>query len=104
MGQREHQNEIVKIYIYKPGFNHMKSILADNELSFVGTINFDFRSLVHHFECGAFIHQNPVIKEIKTDFEETLKDCTLMTAQNYKAIPWYYRFIGRVFRIIAPLI
>jgi Phosphatidylserine/phosphatidylglycerophosphate/cardiolipin synthases and related enzymes len=30
----------VRIYTYTPGFNHMKTVLADNELGFVGTINF----------------------------------------------------------------
>ena len=61
-------------------------------------------SFYHHFECGAFIHQAPVIADIKADFEETLKDCTLMTPENYKKLPWRYRFLGRLFRVIAPLI
>ena len=93
-----------KIYLYNKGFIHAKTFVSDDKYATVGSINLDYRSLFHHFECGAFIHQNPVIGEIKADFEETLKYCTLMTAQNYKAIPWYYRLIGRVFRIIAPLI
>ena len=42
----------VNIYLYTPGFNHMKTMLSDDALAFVGTINYDFRSLVHHFECG----------------------------------------------------
>ena len=93
-----------KIYLYNKGFIHAKTFVSDDKYATVGSINLDYRSLFHHFECGAFIHQNPVIMEIKSDFEETLKDCTLMTAQNYKAIPWYYRLTGRIFKIIAPLI
>ena len=27
----------------------------------VGTINLDYRSLYLHFECGAFIYNNPVV-------------------------------------------
>ena len=60
----------VNVYFYTPGFNHMKSALADDELAFVGTINFDFRSLVHHFECGTLLYKNPCIQDIKADFEE----------------------------------
>ena len=62
----------VHIHIYKPGFNHMKSALADDELGFVGTINFDFRSLVHHFECGTLLYRCPCMGELKDDFEEML--------------------------------
>lgn len=64
----------VHIYIYTPGFNHMKSALADDELAFVGTINFDFRSLVHHFECGTLLYKNPCIKDIHDDFENMIKE------------------------------
>ena len=60
----------VHIHIYKPGFNHMKSAIADGELAFVGTINFDFRSLVHHFECGTILYKCECMKEIEDDFKE----------------------------------
>ena len=40
----------VKIYEYEPGFVHAKSYLVDDEYAMVGTINLDYRSLVHHFE------------------------------------------------------
>ena len=62
----------VNIYTYTPGFNHMKSALADDELAFVGTINFDFRSLVHHFECGTILYKNKCLKDIHNDFEEMI--------------------------------
>ena len=40
----------VKIYEYEPGFIHAKSYLADDAYAMIGTINLDYRSLVHHFE------------------------------------------------------
>ena len=51
---------------------YMKSALADGELAFVGTINFDFRSLVHHFECGTLIYKATCMKDIKDDFEQMI--------------------------------
>ena len=62
----------VNIYLYTPGFNHMKSAIADNELAFVGTINFDFRSLVHHFECGAVLYKCKCMDEIQEDFKQMI--------------------------------
>lgn len=62
----------VHIHIYKPGFNHMKSAIADGELAFVGTINFDFRSLVHHFECGSLLYKCNCMSEIVDDFKQMI--------------------------------
>lgn len=60
------------VYFYTPGFNHMKTVLIDDEIAFVGTINMDYRSLVHHFECGATLLRNPCLKDIRADFEQMI--------------------------------
>ncbi|MFC2384139.1 MAG: phospholipase D-like domain-containing protein, partial [Hoylesella saccharolytica] len=41
---------LVRIYEYSPGFLHSKQMLVDGEAATVGTINFDYRSLLHHYE------------------------------------------------------
>ena len=58
--QSSYQNLLeagVKIYQYTPGFIHSKCVLCDDEIATVGTINFDYRSFYHHFECGVFMYQ-----------------------------------------------
>ena len=50
----------------------MKTVLADDSLGIVGTINFDFRSLVHHFECGTVLYKCNCMKEIVNDFEQMI--------------------------------
>ena len=62
----------VHIMTYRPGFNHMKTLLADGRLAFVGTINCDYRSLVHHFECGAVMCDTPCCQDILEDFKEMM--------------------------------
>lgn len=74
----------VKIYEYTPGFNHAKEVVADGETAFVGTINFDYRSLVHHYECGAVLYKSPCIKDIEEEFEETFKVSGEVTPENFK--------------------
>lgn len=59
----------VKVYEYTPGFIHEKTYLCDDVIGFVGTINLDYRSLTHHFECGAIIYKHECLKDIKEDFE-----------------------------------
>ena len=46
--------------------NRMKSFVM------IGTINLDYRSLVHHFENGVWMYQCDSIKDLKTDIEETM--------------------------------
>ena len=74
----------VKIYEYTPGFIHAKMLVADDDLAFVGTINLDYRSLVHHYECGAVMFETPCIKDIKADFEQTLSVSQEKTLENFK--------------------
>lgn len=74
----------VKIYQYTPGFIHSKQILVDEEIAIVGTINLDFRSLVHHFENGVLLYKNACIKDIKADFDELIRTSELVTNQNFK--------------------
>ena len=77
----------VKIYEYTPGFVHAKVFVSDDETAVVGTINLDFRSLYLHFECGVWIHKNPVVDAIEEDFLETLKKCRQVTLEDC-AIPF----------------
>ena len=92
----------VNIYLYTPGFNHMKSALADNELGFVGTINFDFRSLVHHFECGATLYKNPCLVELHEDFEEMIA-ASKKVPQDFKQ-KLGARFLCAILKLFFPLL
>ena len=55
----------VKIYEYTPGFVHAKVFVCDDQEAVVGTINLDYRSLYHHFECATYIYQNPVVADVE---------------------------------------
>lgn len=59
----------VKIFEYSKGFIHSKQVLCDDVLAIVGTINFDYRSLLHHYECGTLMYKTDCIKDMKRDFE-----------------------------------
>ena len=57
----------VKIYEYTPGFVHAKVFVSDDCKAVVGTINLDYRSFVHHFECGVWMYRCDCLKNIKED-------------------------------------
>lgn len=92
----------VKIYEYEPGFIHAKNYLIDDEYAMVGTINLDYRSLVHHFENGVLMYKTEVIKDIKADFDQTLEKCIRVSLDKNK-IGFPRRLLRAFIRIFAPL-
>jgi len=93
----------VKIFEYKPGFLHAKTIIVDDEICVVGTINFDYRSLVHHFECGCLMINNSSIKEIKEDFLNILKESKIPHKKVYTSRNPIRRIYLGILKFFAPL-
>lgn len=93
----------VRIYEYEPGFIHAKSYIADDEYAMIGTINLDYRSLVHHFENGVWMYRCDSIKDLKQDIEETTAKSIEVTSDMLKTGP-VTRFIRSVVRIFAPML
>lgn len=93
----------VKIYEYVPGFIHAKNYLCDDVVGMVGTINMDYRSLVHHFECGVWMYKTSCLKDIKRDFDETFEVSELMTKETIKqTIP--KRIASAIGSVFSPML
>lgn len=84
------------------GFLHTKNFLVDDEIAVVGTINLDYRSLVHHYECGIWMYNTESIVEIKEDFEEIMKESININPKEFK-LKWYEIIISRIISIFSPL-
>ena len=93
----------VKIYEYKPGFIHAKTYLADDQYAIVGTINLDYRSLVHHFENGVWLYNCECIKDLKKDIIETL-DKSIEITPNMLKTNIFNRIFRALVRIFAPML
>ena len=93
----------VRIYEYTPGFIHAKSYIADDEYAMIGTINLDYRSLVHHFENGVFMYGCEGLSEMKADIEGILSVSEEITQDKLKC-GLFTRFVRSVVRIFAPLL
>lgn len=92
----------VEIYEYKEGFMHLKSYLADDRFGMIGTINLDYRSLVHHFENGVWLYDCDCLADLKRDMEETLEKCVRIYPENLKH-NLANRFFCSLIKIFAPL-
>ena len=94
----------IEIYQYTPGFVHAKSFVSDNLEAVVGTINLDYRSLYHHFECATYMYDVDCIPEIEDDFTKTLQKSEQITLANMKNQPFSRKFRGFLLKCIAPLL
>ena len=93
----------VKIYEYTPGFVHAKVFVSDDKKAVVGTINLDYRSLYHHFECATYLYKTACIPEIEGDFQDTLSKCRTVTEETIKNEKFSYKLMGGLMKFIAPL-
>ncbi len=93
----------VEIYQYTGAFVHSKLYLSDDEYAIVGTMNLDYRSLVHHYEDGVFLYNASCINDIKADFENSF---SLSEKQTTKTVKQGYvtRLACAVMKIFTPLL
>ncbi len=93
----------VRIFEYEAGFVHAKVYLSDDEYGIVGTVNLDYRSLVHHFENGVWFYKHKVLNEIKDDMVTTMSESIEMNKDNIKD-NLLQRLIRSVVRIFSPML
>ena len=93
----------VKIYEYTPGFMHAKNVISDGKTAVIGTINFDYRSFIHHFECACWIHDMPCISDMTKDFQKTLKVSKMQTLNDSVIKNPFKRLLLVVLKLFAPL-
>ncbi len=94
----------VKIYEYKPGFVHAKVFVCDDVEAVVGTINLDYRSLYHHFECGAYMYGVECISDIKKDYDDTLMLCSEVTLDSIRNEGFLWKLAGFLLKALSPLL
>lgn len=96
-------NAGVTIIEYTPGFMHAKCFISDDEIAVIGTSNLDYRSLYHHFECGAIIYKATILEDVKADFIRTMSNSQVFTHSDYKKTALIKRLLGTLIKFFSPL-
>lgn len=91
----------VTIMEYEKGFIHAKQVLCDDCIAVVGTINFDYRSLLHHYECGVLMYKTDCLTDIKVDFEKVFKQSLNMKNFRQNA---FVRLMCAVSKVFTPML
>lgn len=94
----------VEIYEYTPGFVHAKIVAADGREAVVGTINFDYRSFCHHFECGTWMHGCDCMDQIREDFEDCIRQSRRVTKESIRREKWHRKLTGYLLKGFEPLL
>ena len=94
----------VNIYEYVSGFVHAKVFLSDDRHGVVGTANLDYRSLRHHFECGAYLYGVPALADIREDFRLTQAKCRQIHLEDTRSFPRFWRLFACLAKFAAPLL
>lgn len=93
----------VKIYEYAPGFIHEKVIIIDQDFAINGTINFDYRSLHHSFECGVLFYNTQSIIDMKNDFDNLFPICRQVSLEENQDISVPRQIMRSFLQFFAPL-
>ena len=81
---------------------HAKTVVSDDEVAVVGSVNFDFRSLFLHFECGVYLYGGETVNAVQHAFF----DYAAVSDEIHPAPPRkniFSRLYRAVLRLLAPL-
>ncbi|CAK9885135.1 MAG: Cardiolipin synthase A [Candidatus Erwinia impunctatus] len=97
-------NAGVKIYQFEGGLLHTKSVLVDGQLSLVGTVNLDMRSLWLNFEITLVIDDHAFGDDLAAVQSDYIARSQLLDARKWGRRAVWQRVVERLFYFFSPLL
>ena len=94
----------IKVYEYKPGFIHSKTLVSDDNTSIVGTANLDFRSMHLNFEDIVWTYKTGEEQKIKQDFKSMLANCIEVQLEEWKSRSIFTKVAEAIIAAFAPML
>ncbi len=94
----------IKFYHHVPGFMHQKVFLVDDDLSTVGSTNFDNRSFRLQFEVNALLLDKPFAAQMETMLLHDLEKSEPYDPASLRRASFPKRLAVSVARLTAPLL
>lgn len=94
----------IKVYVYRPGMIHAKTMTVDLDFVTAGSTNFDFRSLENNFEANLLIYDKDVNKTMRDIFFSDLKQCDKIIYTEWRRRSRFHRALESVVRLLAPIL
>ncbi|WWP02541.1 MAG: cardiolipin synthase [Candidatus Dasytiphilus stammeri] len=94
----------VNIYLFEGGLLHTKSVQVDGQLSLIGTVNFDMRSLWLNFEIALVIDDNIFGKHLSLIQDNYIAHSCLLATNEWLRRPYWQRILERLCYFFSPLL
>lgn len=94
----------VKIYVYQHGFLHAKTVIVDDQISAVGSMNQDYRSFDLNFEDSAIFYDKNFTNQLAHTFETDLQQSKLLTISEIEKQSKYLKALQRFSRLLSPIL
>lgn len=94
----------VKVYLYRAGFLHSKTLICDDSIVACGSTNVDFRSFENNFEANIFIYNEMEALRHKNIFlDDQRHSISLRRIKKRMRPPFLIHFWESVVRLFSPL-
>ncbi len=94
----------VRVFFYHNGYLHAKTIVADDKVTTVGSVNIDHRSISQSFEVTAFMYDEEVAKQQKQIFLDDLESCNEIKIEEWRKRSRWSRLKESICRLGAPIL
>ncbi len=94
----------VRVFQYKKGMMHAKTVLVDDEFVSVGSANLDNRSMFLNFEANCLIYSPPIAKELEAFLIADFADADEIDPKKYAQRPLPSRILENACRLFSPVL
>ena len=101
---KEALNAGIKIYLYRKGYMHAKTMTIDDSLVTIGSTNIDFRGFEQDFEINAFMYDEDLARKQREIFLEDQKDAELIDPMVWDKRPLVDKAKESVARIFSQVL
>ncbi len=94
----------VQIYRFEEGLLHTKSIVIDERLVLIGSVNMDIRSFLLNFEVTMIVDDADFATQVSRLQQDYLESSTQVDAEQWASRPLYKRITEKLFYLSSPLL
>jgi cardiolipin synthase A/B len=93
----------VRVWQYKRGFIHAKTLIVDSLVGVMGSANMDLRSFFSNFEVNAHLYDPKAIRRLEKDFLQDLNDSVEINRKQFSRRARKQKVKEAMARLLSPL-
>ncbi|ADZ70439.1 cardiolipin synthase [Polymorphum gilvum] len=94
----------IKVYRYQKGFLHQKVVLVDDQLTSIGTANFDNRSFRINFEITLWFTHPRMIEKVAAMLETDFADARQTGPDDLEQRAYLFRLLAQSAKLFSPVL